>query len=68
METYPGEGVVKEEKFPNTGNPLNSRSVGSFRISEGNITPRKKKKQNHPQNTHLRATPRGVGSLPADWG
>ena len=48
METYPGEGVVKEEKFPNTGNPLNSRSVGSFRISEGNITAREKKKNKPP--------------------
>ena len=40
METHPGEGVVKEEKFPN---PLTGRSVGNFGISEGNITGRKKK-------------------------
>ena len=38
METHPREGVVKEEKFPNTGG-----SVGSFGISEGNITGRGKK-------------------------
>ena len=42
METYPREGVVKEEKFPNTRKPLTGQSVGSFRISEGNVTGRKK--------------------------
>ena len=40
-----------------TGNPLTSRSVGSFGISEGNITRRKKKK--NPQITCLTATPSG---------
>ena len=45
METHPGEGVVKEEKFPNTGNPLTGQSVGSFGISEGNITWRKRKEK-----------------------
>ena len=39
---HPWEGVVKEEKFPNT-NPLTARSVGSFGISEGNITGREKR-------------------------
>ena len=38
MDTHPREGVMKEESFPN------SRSVGSFGISEGNITRRKKNK------------------------
>ena len=43
-EIRPGEGVVKEERFPKKtpGNPLTGRSVGSFEISEGNITRRKK--------------------------
>jgi len=40
METRPGEGVVKEEKFPNTRK--HRRVCGSFGISEGNITGRKK--------------------------
>ena len=45
METHPGEEVVKE-KFPNTRNPLTGGSVGSFGISEGNITRRKNKQTN----------------------
>ena len=40
MDTYPREGVVKEEKFPNTKETLTGRSVGSFGILEGNITGR----------------------------
>ena len=36
------------------GNPLTGGSVGSFRISEGNITGRGKK--TNPQNTHLTTT------------
>ena len=44
METCPGDGVVKEEKFPHSRKPLTGGSVGSFGISEGNITGRKKKK------------------------
>ena len=45
MEICPGEGVIKEEAFPNIRNPLTSGSVGSFGISEGNITGRKNKKK-----------------------
>ena len=41
METRPGEIVLKE-KFPNTRRPLTGGSVGSFGISDGNITGRKK--------------------------
>ena len=40
-EACPGEGVLKEEKFPQAGNPLTGRSMGSFGISEGDITGRK---------------------------
>ena len=40
------------------GNPLTSRSLGSFGISDGNIIGREKKK-NTPQNMHLRATASG---------
>ena len=47
MEIHPGEGVVKEEKFPNTRKPSNQGSVGSFGISEGNITRRKKINKTH---------------------
>lgn len=55
METRPGEGVVKEEKFTNSRKPLISGSVGSFEVSEGNITRRRRKKP--PQNPCLTATP-----------
>ena len=30
MEPYPGEGVVKEEKFPNTRTPSHRRVCGEF--------------------------------------
>ena len=56
METCPGEGVVKEEKFPNSRKPSHQQVCGSFGISEGNITGRGKKKKN-PQSTHLTKTP-----------
>ena len=42
-----------------TGNPLTSRSVGSFGISEGTITWRKKKNKTKPQIMCLTAIPRG---------
>ena len=49
-----GEGVMKEEKFPHSRKLSHRGSVGSFRISEGNITGRKKTQ--NPQNTRLTAT------------
>ena len=58
MEICPGEGVVKEEKFPNTRKPSHWWVCGEFGISEGNIT-RRKTKQNKTQNMHLTATPSG---------
>ena len=30
METHPGEGVVKEEKIPNTRKPSHQRISGEF--------------------------------------
>ena len=30
METHPGEGVVKEEKFPNTRKPSHQQVCGEF--------------------------------------
>ena len=41
------------------GNPLSCGSVGSFGISEGNITGRKKKKKQKQKNTCLTITPSG---------
>ena len=46
IETRPWEGVVRRS-FHTVGNPPTRRSVGSFGISEGKITGRKKK---NPQN------------------
>ena len=45
MEIHSGEGVVKKDKFPHSRKPYIGVSVGSFGISEGNITGGKKKKQ-----------------------
>ena len=62
----PFQGGSCEGDFQIPGNPLTSGSVGSFRISEGNITGRKQtnkqkttKKNNNPQNTHLTTTTSG---------
>ena len=46
-ENCPGEGVMKEENFQTAGNPLTCGSVGTFGISEDNITGRGKKKKNN---------------------
>ena len=46
METHPREGVVKEEPGKVSKHPLTSRSVGSFGISESNITGSGGKKNN----------------------
>ena len=43
---------MKEENFQTAGNPLTCGSVGTFGISEDNITGRRRRKKN-PQNTHL---------------
>ena len=53
-----GRESWKKRSFQTAGNPLTSRSVGSFGILEGNITGRKKKKQK-PQNMCLTTTPSG---------
>ena len=67
MDTRPREGVVKEDKsFHTVGNPLTGVSVGSFEISEGNITWRKKKKT--PQNMHRSTTTSEVREMGAGQG
>ena len=30
METHPGKGVIKQEKFPNTGKPSYQQVCGEF--------------------------------------
>ena len=59
MGTHPREGVVKEEKFPNTRKLSHQWVCGEFWVSEGNITRRKKKQQQTPQNMGLTTTPSG---------
>ena len=53
METCPGREFWRRS-FDTVENPLTGGSVGSFGISEGNVTGRKKKK--NPQNTRLSTT------------
>ena len=56
METRPGEGVVKEEKFPNSRKPSHRRVCGSFGISEGNKTGRQTHTHTHT-HTHTKYVP-----------
>ena len=70
MEIHSGEGVVKKEKFPHNRKLYIGVSVGSFGISEGNITG--KTKQNKTQDMCLTTTTGGEtarhSSLPAASG
>ena len=54
METRPEEGVVKEEKFPNSREPSHRQICGEFWNLRGQHNWERKKKT--PQNTHLPAT------------
>ena len=58
METRPGEGVVKEEKFPHHRKPSHRHVCGEFWNLRGNITGRGRKKKK-TQNTCLTATASG---------
>ena len=57
MDTHLGEGVVKGEKFQNTRKPSHWWVCGSFGVSEGNVS-RKRKKKKH-KNMHITTTPTG---------
>ena len=60
METHPGEGVVKEEKFPSTRKPSHQQVCGKFWNLGGQHNREEKKK--NPQITPLATTPsREVG-------
>ena len=70
-ETRPGKGVVNRGCFQIPGNPRTGGSGGSFRISEGNLTGRKNKK--NAQITCLKATPsrkvpQTLTSATSNWG
>ena len=57
METCAEEEVMKEEKFPHSKKPSHRSSVGSFGISEGNITGRKKKERKKEREKPTKYTP-----------
>ena len=52
METHPGEGIMKEEKFPNTRKPSHRQVCAEFWNLRGQHNGEKKP----PQNTRLTAT------------
>ena len=52
METCPGEGVVKEEKSPNSRKPSHQRVCGEFWNLRGQLNQEGQKKKK-PQKTHL---------------
>ena len=57
METCLGEGVVKEEKLPNSRKPSHWWVCGEFGNLRGQQNVEGKRK--NPQNMHLTATPSG---------
>ena len=57
METLPGEGVIKEEKFPNTRKPSHRQVCGEFWNLQGQHNREEKtNKQTNPQITRLAET------------
>ena len=53
METHPGEGAMKEEKFAHNRKPSHRHVYKNFGISEGNITGRKNRQTNNNNNNKL---------------
>ena len=52
MKTHPGEGVMKEEKFPNTRKPSHNRVCGEFwNLRAQHNREEKKKKKSHRLHT-----------------
>ena len=63
METHPGEGVVKQEKFPHSRKPSHRQVCGEFWNLRGQHNrEKKKKKKKPPQNKRLTATASGEGT------
>ena len=57
METCPGEGVVKEEKFPNTREPSHWQVCGEFWNLESNIIRRRGTHTHTHTHTHTEYAP-----------
>ena len=75
MEAHPGEGVVKEEKFPNIRKPSHWRVCGEFWNLRGQHSreEKTKTKTKNPQITRLTSTPSGevaqtLASINNEWG
>ena len=73
METHVGEGVIKEEKFPNTRKPSHQRLCGEFWGLRGQHNWEEKISKQNPQIRCLTATPRGevaqkFTSTTSKWG
>ena len=65
METHPGEGVVKEEKFPNTRKPSHRQVCREFWNLRGQHNQEERINKQNPQITGLTATPSGeVAQMP----
>ena len=60
MEIHPKEGVLKEEKFPNTRKTSHQRVYGEFWNLRGQHNWEEKKKRQ--QNKRLTTTPSGEGA------
>ena len=59
MESHPEEGVVKEEKFPNTRKPSYQHVCGEFWNLRGQCNRAGGGGWGWPQYTHLTTTPSG---------
>ena len=59
METRPGQGLLKEEKFPNTGKHSHRQVCGEFWNLRGQHNQEEKINKYNPQITCLTATPSG---------
>ena len=77
MEIHPGEGVVKEEKFPHSRKPSDRRvcrKLWNLRWQHNwGVKKKKKKKETHTQNMHLTATnirevAQTFSSATSEWG
>ena len=73
METHSREGVVKEEKFPNTRKASHQGVCGEFWNLRGEHNWEGKKTHTHTQIMHLTLTPSGevaqmLASTSSKWG
>ena len=57
MESRPGKGVLKEEKFPNTRKPSHHQVCGEFWNLRGQHNWEEKTNKQNPQVTCLTTTP-----------